>query len=443
MTAPELLDASIKGLPLHAAVALDDLGSQGWNIRRGDTSTPVAVLRDAALDANIDVMRRFCAQAGVSIAPHAKTTMSPQLIARQLAAGVWGLTAALPAQVRLLWSFGARRVLMANELTDPTALRWLARELAAHPERELLCYVDSLDGVRLAEQAFAEVADALHADSLRADGLRTAATPADSAAQPLQLQVLIELGHASGRTGARDLDTALAVAEAAAAAPHLAVAGVAGYEGTIGHDRTPETVARVDAFLTAIRDLATILAERRLFDPAREPIATAGGSSFFERVAEILGPLTADGIRVVLRSGCYLTHDNGQYATLTPSARPEWTLPPFQAALEVWTRVVSRPEPGLVLLNAGRRDVSHDAGLPVPLTAWRPPGTPIELDDAAHISALSDQHAFLRIDPASPLAVGDLVALGVSHPCMTLDRWRLFLLVNEDYDVIGGARTYF
>jgi D-serine deaminase-like pyridoxal phosphate-dependent protein len=420
MTAPEILDAAFKGLPLHAAVTLDDLGAQGWNVRRGDTSTPVAVLRDAALDANLDVMRRFCEAAGVSIAPHAKTTMSPQLIDRQLAAAVWGLTAALPAQVRLLWSFGARRVLMANELTDPAALRWLARELAEHPDRELLCYVDSLDGVRLAEQAFAEVAGAP------------------------RLPVLIELGHEAGRTGARDLATALAVAEAAAAAPHLAVAGVAGYEGTIGHDRTPQTLARVDAFLTGLRDLAATLADRGLFAPGREPIATAGGSSFFERVAAILGPLGADGIRVVLRSGCYLTHDNGQYATLTPSARPEWTLPPFQPALEVWTRVVSRPEPGLVLLNAGRRDLSHDAGLPVPLAAWHAAtDTPVELDADAHISALSDQHAFLRVAPASRLAVGDLVALGVSHPCMTLDRWRLFLLVNEDYDVIGGARTYF
>ncbi|WP_194897905.1 alanine racemase [Catenulispora pinisilvae] len=432
MTQPELLDAAFKGLPLHAAVTLGELPSQGWNIRRGDTSTPVAVLRDAALDANLDVMRRFCESAGVSIAPHAKTTMSPQLIARQLAAGVWGLTAALPAQVRMLWSFGARRVLMANELTDPAALRWLARELAAHPERELLCYVDSLDGVRLAEQAFAEVAATLPAPA------------PDEPARELRLPVLIELGHESGRTGARDLVTALAVAEAAAAAAHLAVAGVAGYEGTIGHDRTPETVARVDAFLTAIRDLARTLAERGLFAAEREPIATAGGSSFFERVAAVLGPLGADGIRVVLRSGCYLTHDHGQYATLTPSARPEWTLPPFQPALEVWTRVVSRPEPGLVLLNAGRRDVSHDAGLPVPLAAWRDStDTAIPLDADTRISSLSDQHAFLRVDPESPLAVGDLVALGVSHPCMTLDRWRLFLLVNEDYDVIGGARTYF
>lgn len=420
MTAPEILDAAFKGLPLHAAVTLDGLGAQGWNIRRGDTSTPVAVLRDAALDANLDVMRRFCEAAGVSIAPHAKTTMSPQLIGRQLAAGVWGLTAALPAQARLLWSFGARRVLMANELTDPAALRWLARELAEHPERELLCYVDSLDGVRLAEQAFAEVAGAP------------------------RLPVLIELGHEAGRTGARGPAAASAVAEAAAAATHLAVAGVAGYEGTIGHDRTPHTLARVDAFLTDLRDLAATLADRGLFAPGREPIATAGGSSFFERVADILGPLGAAGIRVVLRSGCYLTHDNGQYAALTPSARPEWTLPPFRPALEVWTRVASRPEPGLVLLNAGRRDVSHDAGLPVPLAAWNSAtDTAVDLDPDAYISALSDQHAFLRVDPASRLAVGDLVALGVSHPCMTLDRWRLFLLVNEDYDVIGGARTYF
>ncbi|WP_344661670.1 alanine racemase [Catenulispora subtropica] len=400
-------------------MTLEELGSQGWNIRRGDTSTPVAVLRSARLDANIEVMRRFCERAGVSLAPHAKTTMSPQLVERQLAAGAWGLTAALPAQVRLLWSFGADRVLMANELTDPGALRWLARELAAHAGREVLCYVDSVDGVRIAEQAFGEVPGAP------------------------RLPVLIELGHDAGRTGARDLSTALAVAEAAAEAPHLAVAGVAGYEGTIGHDRGPETLERVDAFLTELRDFARVAAGRNLFDPDREPIATAGGSSYFDRVAHILGPVADDGLRVVLRSGCYLTHDVGLYAELTPSATPEWDLPAFQPALEVWTRVVSRPEPGLVLLNAGRRDLSHDAGMPVPLAAWRAPGTPLEVPAGAHVSALSDQHTFLRVDPSSPLAVGDLVGLGVSHPCTTLDRWRLFLLVDEDYDVIGGARTYF
>jgi D-serine dehydratase len=419
----EFLDPYSKGLPPTSRVTADTIGSQGWNIRRGDTSTPVAVLRTAALDANVDIMRRYCEAAGVSLAPHAKTTMSPQLLDRQLAAGAWGLTAALPAQARRLWSFGARRVLLANEVTDPAELHGLCLSLDKDPSRELLFYVDSVDGVRIAEDA---------------------AEAAGSAGR--RLAVLIELGHEAGRTGARTLDEALTVAEAAAKSRLLDVVGVAGYEGTIGHDRTPETLGRVDTFLTGLRDLATAMAERGLLRPGREVIATAGGSSFFDRVTAILGPLGAEGFRVVLRSGCYLIHDHGQYAALTPSTTAEWALPAFRPALEIWTTVLSRPEPGLALVNAGRRDLSHDAGLPVPLAAWRKAafqGAAVDLMPGAHISALSDQHAFLRIDPASPLAVGDLVALGVSHPCTTLDRWNLLMLVNEDYDVTGAARTYF
>jgi D-serine dehydratase len=422
-TATEYLDRHSKGLPPNSRVTVDTIGSTGWNIRRGDTATPVAVLRTGALDANLDIMRRYCEAAGVSLAPHAKTTMSPHLIDRQLAAGAWGLTAALPTQVRRLWSFGARRVLLANEVTDVAELRGLCVGLGEDPSRELLFYVDCVEGVRIAEEA------------------AEAAGPAGG-----RLKVLIELGHEAGRTGARTLAAALAVAEAAAKSRLLDVVGVAGYEGTIGHDRTPQTLGRVDAFLTGLRDLATAMTERGLLSPDHEPIATAGGSSFFDRVTAILSPLATDGFRVVLRSGCYLIHDHGQYATLTPSATPEWTLPTFLPALEVWTRVLSRPEPGLALLNAGRRDLSHDAGLPLPLAAWHPAGpegTPVDLLPGAHISALSDQHAFLRIDPASPLHVGDLVALGISHPCTTLDRWTLLMLVNDDYDVVGGARTYF
>jgi len=104
--------------------------------------------------------------------------------------------------------------------------------------------------------------------------------------------------------------------------------------------------------------------------------------------------------------------------------------------------VVSRPEPGLALLNAGRRDVSHDAGLPMPLRGHSADGVHVDLSTAT-VTALSDQHAFLQVPPDNPLAVGDLVGLGISHPCTTLDRWRLLLLVDDDYDVVGSARTYF
>jgi Predicted amino acid aldolase or racemase len=114
----DILDWRDKGLPPGCSVELADLGLQGWNVLAGDTSTPVAVLREAALTSNLATMRGFCEEHGVALAPHAKTHMSPQLVARQLAAGAWGLTAALPHQVAALLEFGVWRVLVANEITD-------------------------------------------------------------------------------------------------------------------------------------------------------------------------------------------------------------------------------------------------------------------------------------------------------------------------------------
>ena len=412
------LDAATKGVPPGAVLTLSEIGSRGWNVLRGDTATPVAVLRNSAIESNIATMGEFCRQAGVSLAPHAKTSLSPQLIARQLDAGAWAMTAAVPSQVALLWSFGVDRVLLANELVDPVALAWVAGELRDHPERDLYVYVDSLAGVALAERAMAE------------------------AATSRRLMVLVELGHPHGRTGQRSRPGALEVARAAAASPYLALVGVAGYEGTIVTDDRDEARARVDAFLEEIRALTDDLRANGLFDPDEDIIVTAGGSTYFDRVAEILGPLGDSGIRVVLRSGCYITHDNGLYDRLGPSTAPGWTLAPFVAALEVWARVVSRPEPGLALVNAGRRDLSHDAGLPHVVAAHTAGGGALEVDSMT-VTALSDQHAFLSIAPQSALAVGDLVGLGISHPCMTLDRWRLLMFVDDDYAVTGGARTYF
>lgn len=414
----DLLGEQFKGLPIGEVLTSREFAGRGWNVLRGETATPVAILRVSALDRNIETMRIYCERAGVSLAPHAKTSLSPQLIARQQTAGAWAITAAIPFHVRLLWSFGVQRVLLANELVDPAVLTWLAGELVAHPDRELICYVDSVAGVDRAEAAIAE----------RGGGRR--------------LPVLMELGHTGGRTGVRSLDDAIALARTVAAAPHLALTGVAAYEGTISAARTVATVATVDAFLEEVRQVTIRLSELALFDSAAELIVTAGGSVFFDRVTAILAPLTAIGFRVVLRSGCYVTHDQGLYAAGSPAATAGWELPDFLPALEVWAQVISRPEPGLALLNAGRRDVSHDAGLPVPLAAHSADGSRIDISDST-ITALSDQHAFLKIRTDSRLAVGDLVGLGVSHPCTTLDRWRLLLLVTDDYRVVGSVRTYF
>jgi D-serine dehydratase len=119
--------------------------------------------------------------------------------------------------------------------------------------------------------------------------------------------------------------------------------------------------------------------------------------------------------------------------------------PVLEAALEVWAQVLSSPEPGLLILSAGRRDFGHDAGNPIALThVARDSATRRPLHDAGwQMIGLSDQHAHMAVPPGHGVKVGDLVALGPSHPCTTFDKWRIIHLVDDDYYVTDTLETCF
>ena len=85
----------------------------------------------------------------MELAPHGKTHMAPQLVARQFEAGACAVTAATISQVRTFRAFGVREVLLANELVDAAGLAWLAAELDGDPDFHLICWVDSVRGVRV------------------------------------------------------------------------------------------------------------------------------------------------------------------------------------------------------------------------------------------------------------------------------------------------------
>jgi len=395
---------------------------------------PLLTLRETALRDNIAAMAAYCARAGVALAPHGKTAMSPELAAEQLRHGAWAITVATIGQMQTYRAFGFPRLLLSNELVDQAGITWLAAELAADPGFEAYCYVDSLDAVQILDRTL---------EQHRSHG----------PGRPLP--VLVELGHTHGRTGCRTDEQALAVAKAANAAGTLTVAGVAGFEGTIGGDTEAETIGRVASFCRRLRAMADAVAEA---GPA-EPIVTAGGSAYFDVVTR---ELTADGtaaVQVILRSGAYLTYDHGLYGRVSPGGRGVPGAPALRPALELWAQVLSRPEPGLALLGAGRRDAGFDKGLPVPVRVLpaspggRPPGTPRSRGDyppprtpsapLGQIIELNDQHAYLRVDPGAALAPGDLVALGISHPCTTLDKWRVLVVVSDEGDVTDAVHAFF
>ena len=74
---------------------------------------------------------------------------APRLFADQLRHGAWGITVAVPHQLRVCRAFGVPRVFLANEVVDAAALRWIGAELDADPGFELVVYADSVRGVEL------------------------------------------------------------------------------------------------------------------------------------------------------------------------------------------------------------------------------------------------------------------------------------------------------
>jgi D-serine dehydratase len=428
--AESLLDGSFKGLPpLLPPTPLAAIGGLGWNLYGDDLPSPVAVLREEALDANRAWMRRFLAATGARIAPHAKTTMSPQLFALQGDDGAWGLTVATVHHARVALAAGFRRLVLANEVVGGPELAWLAHTLRTEPDVAILPLVDSVAGVARLATATRDVG------------------------RPVP--VLVEVGFAGGRAGCRTLEAALAVARAVAGAPPLALAGVEAYEGLIP-GATPEArEARVDAFLDLVGDVAVACDRAGLFAGAPAaaasesgaPIVSAGGSTFFDLVAGRLAGLVLSRPFVpLLRSGCYLTGDHGLYAAAfvrlaarTPALA---ALGPLRPALEVWAGVLSVPEPGRVILGAGKRDIGIDAGLPVPVRWCRPGRGPADIADA-RVVEVNDQHAHVVVPADCALRVGDRVALGITHPCTTFDRWSVLLRVDTEGRVLGAVRTFF
>jgi D-serine dehydratase len=388
------------------------------NVLADDVALPVAVLRQSALDNNLAWMSAFARHHGLSLAPHGKTTMSPELMAMQMQHGAWGMTAANPFHAALYAQWGIVRIIIANQVVGRQSLDALIALMRDHPSAEVYSLVDSTAGV-------AALAGAI-----------------GSAQLGRPLRVLVEIGDAGQRAGVRSTAQALAVARAAHAAQGIALAGIEIFEGV--HADGAGSGAHLARFAEAVR---AIVGEG-LIETA-EVIVSAGGSLFYDQAAATMLTACADRpVRPVLRSGCYLTHDHGMYAAAHHGivARGLVTLPAggLQPALEVWAHIQSRPEPGQAIAALGKRNISSDAGLPVPLWHVRPgrDARPLPLQGCT-TAKLYDQHACLAVPPGSDLAYGDLIGFGISHPCTTFDKWRHLLIVDDNYRVTGRVSTHF
>ncbi|MFF7036347.1 alanine racemase [Streptomyces griseus] len=416
--ADERVDHRFKALPPDAeGLTVKDLATERRNLFTGGFTTPVLALSAESVAHNLDLLETYAERHGLAFAPHGKTSMAPQLFADQLERGAWGITAAVPHQARIYRAYGIGRIFLANELVDAVALRWLAGEMTADPSFRFVCYVDSVRGVELMEAAL---------------GAAGATRPVD---------VVVELGAGEGaRTGARTEADCAAVADAVAAAGSLRLVGVAGYEGEVP-DADPE---RVRAWLRRLVALAAAFDGEQRFAGAEEIVISAGGSAWFDAVADVFAEIPELSLPVLklLRSGAYVSHDDGHYKHLTPFNRvPEEGA--LQPAFRLWAQVVSRPSGEQAFLNAGKRDAAYDLDLPEAQVVRSGRDGSVRPATGITVTGLSDQHTWVRTEGGAELEVGDWVGMGLSHPCTSFDKWQLIPLVTADGTVTDYIRTFF
>jgi D-serine deaminase-like pyridoxal phosphate-dependent protein len=406
--------------PSLSGLTIGEAAARGAKLFDDGFLGPFVVLDEEALEHNLRTMADWCAERGVALAPHGKTTMAPQLFERQLKHGSWGITCANAGHLRIYRAFGVSRILLANQLLDPSGLKWLAAELDADDDFEFVCWVDSVRGVELMTEA-----------------LRGARR---------QVDVLVELGAEGGRTGVRDTETALAVAEAAHASPALRLRGSGGYEGALSHHTDEKSLQLISSYVDGLRELVFAFSEKGLLDDAGQIIVTGGGSAYFDRVADELTKDWGDlDVLPILRSGAYVTHDDGFYRVISPLGEHPRIggVASFRPALRAWAQVTSKPTDELALLTIGKRDASFDEGMPEPRLIRKGDGPPSALEGHS-IQKLNDQHAFLALPASSPVEVGDWIALGLSHPCTVFDKWPLIPVVGPDGEtVLDFVRTHF
>ncbi|HFI5584847.1 TPA: amino acid deaminase [Raoultella ornithinolytica] len=386
------------------------------NLLAEEVCLPAALVKKTALENNIAWMQRYADTRGVSLAPHGKTTMTPWIFQAQQRAGAWGIGVGSAWQASAAMASGIERVLMVNQLVGQANMQVVSQLKAHYRAVDFLCCVDSLANARTLSAFFS--------------------------ARQQTLDVLIELGVPGGRCGCRSVDAALALAQEVATLPGLTLRGLELYEGVLhGDDPQPQ----VEALLRQAAGLACQMAPL----VEGEFVLTGAGTVWYDVVCNVwLAAQKPDRCRVVIRPGCYITHDMGIYEI----ARQELIARDpiacdlggdLTSALELMAMVQSVPEADRAVVNFGKRDCAFDAGLPQPVAHYRHgKALPLQADEIVSVGIM-DQHCMLRLAPGCDVQVGDIVVFGTSHPCLTFDKWKTLLLVDDEYNVLEELDTLF
>ena len=323
--------------------------------------TPCLLIDLPLLEANLDGMAAFYRGRAAKLRPHYKTHKCPQIARMQIELGAIGITCAKLGEAETLVEAGITGILIANEVVDARKIERLA-ELAA--KAEMTVAVDQAENLIQLSPAAVQVGSTIN--------------------------ILVEVDVGLHRCGVRTMEQALELASLASRLPGMHFSGVMGYEGhtvfELDRERRAENVNQAMGKLTGTAELLRS-------NGLEVEIVSAGGTGTFDLTGDFPGVTE-------IQAGSYPFMD-AKYRQLGL---------PFQPALSLLATVISTPEPGLAIIDAGLKAITTDNGLPEVIA---PAGV--------RLLRLNEEHGILQVEAGAELRVGERVELLPSHVCTTVN----------------------
>ncbi len=425
------INSTIKGIPFLKSKKVKKLKFEKLNIIKENVQFPILSIDKENLLNNIKIMDNFAKENNALLAPHCKTFMSPQLINHYLKK-TWGVTISNNQQLSSIINLNIKNIIYGNLITNESNLIQYLNIINKYKNISNIYYcVDSLFGLNLLIKLIKKNK------------------------YKFKIKILIELGFKNGRCGIRNLKNFREILKKLKNSPkNIIVNGLFFYEGAINNKQIGTVSKKIKNIIKFTHQCHDELINNNIYKD-KENIITAGGSEYFDLVSTYFNEYNfKNNPKLVLRPGSFVAYGHGHYEkkinylrkrNLTGKLSKKNNIF-FEPSLLLWSHVISINDNGIAIINFGKRDVSFDLGNPVALNIYRNNKKLKEIKNISNnlkVFKLNDQHAFLKFNKNVKLNIGDLISFGVSHPCITFDKWRYFYIIDKKFNIIDTFKTFF
>ena len=341
--------------------------------------TPSLILDLDAFERNLD--RLMAASKGLRVRPHAKSHKCPEIAKRQIERGAVGICCQKLSEAAVFVQAGIKDVLITNQMISPAKLERLA-QLATQARVGVL--VDHLEQVQALSKCMQN---------------------REGQAREGQIDVYIEVEVGGERCGVAPT-AVLPLAQAILAADGLRFAGLHCYHGRAQHFRLQaERQAAIERAVDAVRQAKSSLESAHIDVPRVTGAGT--GTFWYERDSGVYDEIQAGSYAFMDRD--YGDNQIGEGDVV------------FENALFVMTTVTSLARAGHVIVDAGLKASSVDAGMP---SVYQKP-------DWRYLKA-SDEHGVISLPAGQHLGLGDTLMLVPGHCDPTMNLYDDLVCIRND-----------